>query len=42
MNKIIKIKEVGKDKISRQPIQINENEKLVKPAWIKMKLPRSD
>ena len=42
MNKIIKIKEVGKDKIARLPIQINDNEKLVKPSWIKMKLPRSD
>tara|TARA_B100001769_G_C22098632_1_gene592889 strand:+ start:381 stop:1319 length:939 start_codon:yes stop_codon:yes gene_type:complete len=42
MNKIIKIKEVGKDKIARLPIKINESEKLAKPSWIKMKLPSSD
>ena len=42
MNKIIKIKEIGKEKISRLPIIIDKKEKLAKPSWIKMKLPNSD
>ena len=42
MNKIIKIKEVGKAKISRLPIIIHDEAKLMKPSWIKMKLPNSD
>ncbi len=42
MNKIIKIKEIGKEKIARLPIIINEVGKLAKPSWIKMKLPNSE
>jgi len=42
MNKIIKIKEIGKEKIARLPITINMVGKLAKPSWIKMKLPNSD
>ena len=42
MSKIIKIKEVGKEKIARLPIKINEINKLVKPSWIKMELPKGD
>jgi lipoic acid synthetase len=42
MNKIIKIKEVGKEKTARLPIRTFEKDKLPKPSWIKMKLPNSD
>jgi lipoic acid synthetase len=42
MNKIIKIKEVGKEKIARLPIIIDDKNKLAKPSWIKMKLPNGD
>ena len=42
MNKIIKIKEIGKEKISRLPIIIDEKKKLAKPSWIKMKLPNTN
>tara|TARA_B100000767_G_scaffold170710_1_gene159769 strand:- start:2190 stop:3134 length:945 start_codon:yes stop_codon:yes gene_type:complete len=42
MNKIIRIKEVGKEKIARLPIKILKKDKLLKPSWIKMKLPNSD
>tara|TARA_B100000795_G_scaffold40977_1_gene26891 strand:- start:72 stop:581 length:510 start_codon:yes stop_codon:yes gene_type:complete len=42
MNKIIRIKEVGKEKTARLPIKIFEKDKLPKPSWIKMKLPNSD
>ena len=42
MNKIIKIKEIGKEKISRLPIIIDKKEKLAKPSWIKMKLPNTN
>jgi len=42
MNKIIRIKEVGKEKIARLPIKLIEKDKLSKPSWIKMKLPSSD
>ena len=42
MNKIIKIKEIGKQKTERLPIKFFEGEKLVKPSWIKMKLPNTD
>ena len=42
MNKIIKIKEVGKEKIARLPIKVIGKDRLAKPSWIKMKLPNSD
>ena len=42
MNKIIKIKEVGKEKIARLPLIIDDKNKLAKPSWIKMKLPNGD
>ena len=42
MNKIISIKEVGKEKTARLPIKISKRNKLPKPSWIKMKLPNSD
>ncbi|MDA9210575.1 lipoyl synthase [Methylophilaceae bacterium] len=42
MNRIINIKEVGKAKTARLPIKFIEKDKLVKPSWIKMKLPNSD
>mgnify|MGYP006084110317 FL=1 len=42
MNKIIKIKEVGKEKIARLPIKVIRKDRLAKPSWIKMKLPNSD
>ena len=42
MNKIIKIKEVGKEKIARLPIKVIGKNRLAKPSWIKMKLPNSD
>ena len=42
MNKIIRIKEVGKEKTARLPIKLIEKDKLSKPSWIKMKLPSSD
>ena len=42
MNKIIRIKEIGKEKTARLPIKIFEKDKLPKPSWIKMKLPNSD
>ena len=42
MNKIIRIKEVGKEKTARLPINFFKKDKLLKPSWIKMKLPNSD
>ena len=42
MNKIVKIKEVGKEKIARLPIKVIGKDRLAKPSWIKMKLPNSD
>ena len=42
MNKIIKIKEVGKEKIARLPIKVIGKDRLAKPSWIKMKLPNSN
>ena len=42
MNKIIRIKEVGKEKTARLPINFFRKDKLLKPSWIKMKLPNSD
>ena len=42
MNKIISIKEVGKEKTARLPIKLAKRDKLEKPSWIKMRLPNSD
>jgi lipoic acid synthetase len=41
MNKIIQIKEVGKEKTARLPIKIIRTDRIKKPSWIKMKLPES-
>jgi lipoic acid synthetase len=41
MNKIIQIKEVGKEKTARLPIKIIQTDRIKKPSWIKMKLPQS-
>ena len=41
MNKIIQIKEVGKEKTARLPIKIIQTDRIKKPSWIKMKLPES-
>ena len=41
MNKIISIKEVGKEKTARLPIKVIKKDKLAKPSWIKMKLPNT-
>ena len=41
MNKIIQIKEVGREKIARLPIKIVQTDRIKKPSWIKMKLPES-
>ena len=42
MNRIIRIKEIGKEKTARLPIKLIEKDKLLKPSWIKMKIPSSD
>jgi len=41
MNKIIQIKEVGREKTARLPIKIIQTDRIKKPSWIKMKLPES-
>jgi lipoic acid synthetase len=41
MNKIIQIKEVGREKTGRLPIKIIQTDRIKKPSWIKMKLPES-
>ena len=41
MNKIIQIKEVGREKTARLPIKIIQTDRIKKPSWIKIKLPES-